>query len=421
MMILNKYILAFAFAAVSTLTNAQDTTQKIIPNRVNSVAQQTKPYVILISADGFRYDLAKKYHATNLLRLSQAGVAAAYLQPSYPSLTFPNHYTIITGLYPAHHGLVDNSFYDEQKTAIYTMSNKKEVADSSWYGGTPLWVLAEQQQMLSASFYWVASESAIHGIRPTYYYIYNEKIDINTRIRTVKSWLQLPAGKRPHFISFYFPEVDHAEHMYGPDSKQAEEAVHFIDESIGKMVAAIDSLHLPVNFIFVADHGMTVVDSKQTLPLPSAIDSNKFIIPYGDALVHLYAKNRADIQPTYDALKRQAVDFDVYLTDKMPKRWHYSKSDDIFNRIGDIILVPKLPKIFNLGNRPTTPGKHGFDPFLTDMHASFYAWGPAFRRHVVMNGFENIHVYPLVAAILGLPYHFQIDGKLRILKPVLKD
>ena len=399
---------------------AQDTTQHMTLNRSNSVKQQAKPYVILISADGFRYDVAKKYNCVNLLHLSETGIAAAYMQPSFPSLTFPNHYTLVTGLYPSHHGLVDNYFYDGQRKEMYGMSNKVTVADSSWYGGTPLWVLAEQQQMLSASFYWVASESGVRGIHPSYYYIYNDKIEIDTRIRTVKNWLQLPEEKRPHLITFYFPEMDHAEHKYGPDSKEAAEAAHFIDESIGKMVAATDSLHLPVNYIFVADHGMTTVDNKHPMPLPVAIDTNKFIIPTGDALLQLYAKHKKDILPTYKALKKAAVGFDVYLPSTTPKRWHYSKTDDVYKRIGDILIVPKLPNIFAIRGRAPDIGKHGFDPVITDMHASFYAWGPAFKQHMKIEGFENIHVYPLVAEILGLPYSFTVDGKLRVLKPVLK-
>jgi predicted AlkP superfamily pyrophosphatase or phosphodiesterase len=400
---------------------AQDTAQKIVPGRFNSAEQEQKPYVILISADGFRYDLAVKYNAVNLLRLRNEGVAAAYMQPSFPSLTFPNHYTIVTGLYPAHHGLADNTFYDEQRKSFYGMGNKAAVADSSWYTGTPLWVLAEKQKMLSASFYWVASESNIQGTRPTYYYVYNDKIGIDSRIQTVKNWLQLPEDRRPHFITFYLPEVDHAEHLYGTDSKQAGDAVHFVDEAIGKMVAAVDSLHLPVNFIFVSDHGMTNIDTEHTLPLPSAIDTAKFYIPGGDALLHLYAKNKKDILPTYNALKKQAVDFDVYLIDKTPKRWHYRKKDDAFNRLGDILLTPKLPKVFNISHRPAIPGHHGFDPAITDMHASFYAWGPAFKQHLAISGFENVHVYPLIAKILGLNYDaHSIDGKLSVLQPVLK-
>ncbi len=407
--------------ALPFLSPGQDTTQKIIAGRVNSPKQQQKPYVILISADGFRWDLADKYHAVNLLRLREQGVAAVSMIPSFPSLTFPNHYTLVTGLYPAHHGLVDNGFYDEQRAKRYGMSMKDVVADSSWYGGTPLWVLAERQKMLSASFYWVASESAIQGVHPSYYYIYNDKIDMPSRIRAVKEWLQLPEARRPHFITFYLPQVDHEEHIYGPESKEAEAAVHFVDESVGGLVSAVDSLHLPVNFIFVADHGMTTVDNVHTMPLPAAVDSNKFIISPGDVLLHLYAKDKKDVLPTYTALKKGGGDFDVYLAEEMPTRWNYSKQDDRYSRIGDILLVPRLPRVFSVSGKPTTPGKHGFDNALFDMHASFYAWGPAFKTHLRIPSFENVHVYPLVATILGLNYSEEaIDGRAAVLKPILK-
>ncbi|RFM25835.1 alkaline phosphatase family protein [Deminuibacter soli] len=421
-MVLRKvaFLLALAFTQHSF---AQDTTQKIVPNRFNSPAQEQKPYVILISADGFRADLADKFNAKNLQRLRAGGVQADYMQPSFPSLTFPNHYTIVTGLYPAHNGLVDNGFYDENRQASYTMGNKKAVADSSWYGGTPLWVLAEQQQMVTASYFWVASESAIKGVRPTYYYNFNDATGIDERIGTVKKWLQLPENQRPHFITFYLSDVDHQEHMYGPDSKEAAAAVQFVDSSVAKLVATVDSLHLPVNFIFVSDHGMTQTDIEHPIALPSVIDTTKFYIPWGDALLHLYAKDKKDVQPTYKALQQQAKDsgsFDVYLPANMPERWHYSKKDDRYNRLGDIILVPHLPRFFSMNTRRPMPGKHGFDPALPDMHATFYAWGPAFNQGQRIAGFENVHVYPLVARILGLHYTEKIDGDPKVLAPTLK-
>jgi predicted AlkP superfamily pyrophosphatase or phosphodiesterase len=399
---------------------SQDTAQHIIPGRYNSVEQQKKPYIILISADGFRYDLAKKYNATNLLRLQTEGVAAEYMQPSYPSLTFPNHYSIITGLYPAHHGIVDNSFYDAQKNQSYTIGNRKAVGDSSWYGGVPLWVLAERQQMLSASYYWVGSESAIDGIRPTYYYTYNTATPIDRRIDAVKNWLLLPPETRPHFITFYFSDVDHQEHVHGIDSKETENAVHFVDESVGKMVKVVDSLGLNVSFIFLADHGMMTVDNEHPLPLPAAVDTTKFLVLPGLPLLHLYAKDKSYIEPTYEALKKEAVDFDVYLTSKTPKRWHYRKKDDVYNRLGDIILVPHAPKIFSIMKGGHLPiGEHGFDPAITEMHASFYAWGPAFQKNKTIDGFENVNVYPMIAKILGLQIDEKIDGKLKVLKPIL--
>lgn len=415
-----KYFCMLFYLIYASNIIAQDTAQKIINGRFNSAAQQEKPYVILISADGFRYDYAEKFHAENLLRLSQQGVAASSMIPSFPSLTFPNHYTIVTGLYPAHHGLVNNNFYDKNKKAAYSLGNKKAVGDSSWYGGTPLWVLAEKQHMLSASFFWVASESAIQGVRPTYYYNYSDAFKIDARINAVKNWLLLPADKRPHFITFYFPEVDHESHTYGPESRQTEEAVHFVDESVGKMAAMVDALHLPVNFIFVSDHGMTAVDTLHSIQIPAALDTNKFIIPRGDALVQLYAKEKKDILPTYEALKKEAKDYDVYLTQNMPTRWHYGKKDDRNDRLGDIILIPHLPLSFNFGKRPVTPGKHGFDPALPDMHATFYAWGPQFKNNKKIGDFENVNIYPLVAKLLGLSYTEKIDGRLKVLKNILK-
>jgi predicted AlkP superfamily pyrophosphatase or phosphodiesterase len=398
-----------------------DITQHIVPGRSNSQQQQKKPYVILISADGFRHDLADKYHAGNLQRLRSNGVAAKSMVPAYPSLTFPNHYTLVTGLYPSHHGLVDNTFYDKKRDEMYRLGNRKAVEDSSWYGGTPLWVLAEQQQMVTASFYWVGSETAVKGVRPTYYYRYNDSIDIDTRIQTVKEWLSLPEEKRPHLITFYLPEVDHEAHMYGPDSKQTEEAVHFIDATIGKMVRMTDSLKLPVNYIFLSDHGMITVDTVNLLPKPAAIDTAKFKVPDGDVLVHMYAYNANDIQPAYEALKKEAVDYDVYTAANVPARWHYGAADDWYKRIGDIILVPRAPKSFQFRRRRNQLlGKHGFDNALPEMHATFYAWGPSFKKQLKIESFENVHVYPLIAEILGLKISEKIDGSLKVLKPVLK-
>ncbi|MFI5153405.1 MAG: ectonucleotide pyrophosphatase/phosphodiesterase [Chitinophagales bacterium] len=413
-------LLVFIAIFFTSHSPAQDTVQKIIPSRSNGPEQQKKPYVILISADGFRYDLAEKYKAKNLLSLRERGVQAEYMEPSFPSLTFPNHYTLITGLYPAHHGLVDNNFYDPKKMAGYSMSNKKAVADSSWYGGTPLWVLAESQNMLSASFYWVASEAAIQSTRPTYYYTYNEAISMDRRIAIVKNWLQLPPGKRPHFINFYIPEVDHQEHRFGVDSKEASEAVQDVDQSIGQLVRTVDSLGLPVNFIFLADHGMTTVDTLSTLTLPATLDTSAFIIPFGFSLIHLYAKDPSKILPAYQLLKKEARGYDVFLPDETPSRWHYRRKDDLYGRLGDIILAAHPPQVFNINRRHVPIGEHGFDPAFTDMRASFYAWGPAFVSHKKIPGFSNVNVYPLIARILGLQVRGKIDGSLKVLKEILR-
>ena len=397
-----------------------DTIQYVIPGRTNRPDQLKKPYIILISADGFRYDLADKYQAENLIRLRTSGVGADYMLPVFPSLTFPNHYSIATGDYPSHNGIVDNNFYDPAKDLVYRMSNKKGVEDSSWYGGTPLWVLAENQGMLSASFYWVGAEAAIRGVRPTYYYKFNSLITMNDRIRYVRNWLLLPEDVRPHLITFYIPDVDHEEHLHGVNSKQVEDAVHYVDRSIAHLVSTIDSLNLPVSYIFLSDHGMVDIDTLHTLTLPKAIDTSRFIIMNSQAIVHMYAKNPEDILPAYKILESAAKDYEVYLATKMPARWHYTKKDDRYNRIGDIILVSHPPKVFNLTGRHLDPATHGFDPAITVMHATFYAWGPAFRENLKIRGFENIHIYPLIADILQLKITDPVDGNLKVLKPIVR-
>jgi predicted AlkP superfamily pyrophosphatase or phosphodiesterase len=396
-----------------------DSIQRIIPGRTNSPAQEHKPYVIFISADGFRHDLADKYQATHLLALRTQGAAATSMIPSYPSVTFPNHYSLATGLYPSHHGLVDNTFFDIQKNRGYRISDRTAVEDSSWYGGTPIWVLAERQQMLSASFFWVGSEAAVEGVRPTYYYRFNDRISLDSRLQTVKDWLTLPEDRRPHLILFYLSQVDHAEHLFGPGSKEAEEAVHLVDDCIGKMTRIVDSLHLPVNYIFVSDHGMAQVDTAHGIAIPTAIDTSRFIVSINGTMIHLYAKDKKDITPAYQALKKAADGFDVYLPDETPQRWHYAEKDDRYHRIGDILLVAHYPRIFH-GHGRIIAGEHGYDNTIPDMGATFYAWGPAIRRGQTIPAFDNVNVYPLIARILGLDLPPAIDGSLKVLQPILR-
>ncbi len=400
-----------------------DTVQKVIPGRSNSPEQEKKPYVIFISADGFRHDLADKYHATHLQALRGKGVAAASMTPAFPSVTFPNHYSLATGLYPAHHGLVDNTFYDPAKGKGYRISDRAAVTDSSWYGGIPLWVLAEQQQMLSASFFWVGTEAAVDGVRPTYYYLFNDRIPLDTRLQAVKDWLTLPEAERPHLILFYLSQVDHAEHLYGPDSKETEAAVHLVDDCVGRMAEIVDSLHLPVNFVFVSDHGMVQVDTAHGI-YPAALDTVRFKVTFGETMIHLYAKDKSDISAEYEALKKEAgapatSGYEVYLASEVPDGWHYSTRDDRYGRIGDIILVARAPRVFAVRGRRINPGAHGFDNALPDIGASFYAWGPAFSR-LAIPAFANVDVYPLIAHILGLTVTQPIDGSLKALSGTLK-
>lgn len=421
---MKSIITALLCALILSASAQSNITQQIVKGRSNSKQQQQKPYVILISADGFRYDYAQKYHAGHLLALSSGGVSAAAMFPSFPSITFPNHYTLVTGLYPAHHGLVGNQFYAPGLKRSYSYKSAS-VTQAEWYGGTPLWVLAEQQKMLSASFYWVGSEAPVKNVLPTYFYHYNEQIDLHNRIQVVKNWLKLPAEKRPHLITIYFPEVDKAGHKYGPESKETARAVYFIDSAVNQLVRAISQTRLPVNYIFVSDHGMVGVSGKNAIQLPAIIDTGKFIISGDGSLIAIYARKpyNGNIESTYNALVKEAKSkgYKVYLKGNMPAYLHYGTKDDWHNHIGDILLIPQYPHVFQLGKWKINPGFHGYDVrTVKAMEATFYAWGPAFKKYLKIAPFENVNVYPIVTHILGLHYSGKTDGTAEVAKKILK-
>src|SRR3984957_20517331 len=229
------------------------------PNSANALKQH---YVVLVSLDGFRWDYAKKYGAAHLLALGKQGVWAPQgMIPSYPSLTFPNHYAIVTGLYPEHNGLVANSFFDEQrqadgKLARYGIGDAKAVTDGSWYSGVPLWSLAEQQGMRSACLFWPGSEAKIAGEVPTDYLHFDDHFDETARINMILSWLNQPETTRPHFITLYYSDVDHAGHEFAPDAQETKAAVAKVDALVGKLYQELDATHLPIDLIVVSDHGM---------------------------------------------------------------------------------------------------------------------------------------------------------------------
>lgn len=419
------FLLLFISFTIFGQQGIADTAQVVVPGRHNSIENQSKPYVIMISTDGFRYDYAKKYNAENLLKLSENGVKAEAMIPSYPSITFPNHWSLITGLYPSHHGLIDNFFYDYKRKETYAMSNKKNAEDGSWYGGTPLWGLAEKQGMVSASLMWVGSASDAGGTRPSYYYPYHEKFTPSEKVEKVVNWLKLPEDRRPHFISLYFPEVDGSGHHFGPDTKETEVAVHLIDQAIGDLVKKVNDLGLKnVNFVFVSDHGMIKVDGGTPLEIPALLfDKNRFDFYNSQTLLRVYVKNPDEVKAVYKELKAHKTgDYDVYLDKKLPKYLHFATRDDQYNRIGQILLLPKAPKIFLEKGKKTSVGKHGYNPrTVPEMKATFYAWGPEFKNNVKIDEFANVNVYPLVAEVLGLKIDQPIDGKLNVLEKILKD
>ncbi|WP_010249386.1 alkaline phosphatase family protein [Myroides injenensis] len=421
---MNKLILSlvslFSLSLITPSVAQDKEKQLVIENRKNDSKQEEKPYVILISIDGFRYDYIEKYNAEFLKELGEQGVRAESMLPSYPSVTFPNHYSIVTGMYPAHHGLVGNRIYDPKMDARYSLGNAKAVKNKEWYGGTPLWVLAEQQGMLSACYYWPGSEADIKETLPSYYYAYSEKSSMDDRIGEVVNWLNLPSEERPHFITFYLPEVDHAGHKYGPDAKETEEAVKFADESIKKLVAEVSKTNLPVNFVVVSDHGMLALNQKKLLSFPLKLKGDELKLVSNGTYMSVFVNDKSKIDEWYNKIKKAAKTkyMKVYKNAELPEEYNFGGEHDRFGRVGDIVITAEPPYYFT--NRKLA-GSHGFDPkTVKEMHAIFLASGPQFKNGVKVESFENVNVYPIITNILGLEIQDEIDGTSKVADEVLK-
>lgn len=417
-------LLACLFSAACSAQNMAPVI--VVGHGPNAAQQIAKHYVVLVSLDGFRYDYTRLYDAKNLMQLASTGASAPDgMIPSYPSLTFPNHYTIVTGLYPEHHGIVANTFYDPSRDQIYAINKPEAVTDGSWYGGTPLWVLAEQQGMRSACFFWPGSEAEIQAQRPTYYLHYDVKVPNELRVDQVLEWLRLPPERRPHFITLYFSDVDHAGHEFGPGSPQVRDAVHGLDEIVGKLAAGLKALNLPVDLIVLADHGMAQYqgDYMNLTPLDPEIRSREKIV--GSLL--MYPKSEADAQSAYQALHGKSDKFEVFRRAQMPRQLHY----DANPRSGDPIVVENGPYAMGFADPrnqrfTATGGNHGYDPAkVPDMKAMFLVVGPDVRENTKLPPFENVNVFPLIAHILGLDTtHLRtgpVDGNLTVLRSVLKE
>ena len=396
-----------------------------VDNGPNSAWAQSQHYVVLVSLDGFRWDYAKRDNAAHLLALARRGVwAPEGMLPSYPSLTFPNHFTIVTGLYPEHTGLVANNFLDPVSGARYSFTDPQAKADSSWYAGVPLWSLAESQGMRTASLFWVGAEAKIAGFLPSWYAHYDAKNEPTpesqlARIDDTVALLRLPAAERPHFIAIYYSEPDHEGHEFGPDAPQTRAAELKMDAIVRKLEAALKATHLPIDLVVVSDHGMIKSEGDW-------IDLDQFTDLTGFDTVGslLYGKTEDDRARVYNQLKRASSQFVVYRLKNVPANLNYNQNP----REGDPVIVATGPYAIRAHapaagqtSKPPTIGMHGFDPHLIpEMKASFFAAGPDLVAGKTVEPFENVNLYPWLAHMLGL-HAPKSDGSLNILSGTLRD
>jgi alkaline phosphatase D len=396
-----------------------------VDHGANSAAAQKAHYVVLVSLDGFRWDYARRGNATHLLALGKQGVwAPEGMLPSFPSLTFPNHFSIVTGLYPEHHGLVANSFFDATKQARYATADAQAVTDGTWYSGTPLWSLAESQGMRSAILLWPGSEAKIAGFVPTWYAHFDSKTEATdaveeARIDDAVALLNLPAAERPHFIAIYYSEPDHEGHLFGPDAPETRAAALKVDGLVGKLKIALDSTGLPIDLVVVSDHGM-VKEEGGWITLDQFADLTGF--ETSGSL--LYGKTEEDRVRVYNQLKKASSQFVVYRRKDVPAGLNYNQNP----REGDPVVVGTGPYAIRAHgppagkeDRPPTVGMHGFDPGkLPQMKASFFAAGPDILEGKTVAPFENVNLYPWLAHLLGLTSG-KTDGSLNVLAGTLRD
>ncbi len=356
-----------------------------------------KRTTVVVSLDGFRWDYPYFYHTPMMDYMAEHGIESGLI-PSFPSKTFPNHYTIATGLYPDHHGIIANSFYDTETNEEFTLNNLEQKMNPKYYGGEPVWITAHKQGLKTAVFYWPGSDVKIQGIYPDVYYVYDQKprLTFKERIDGVLAQLRKAENERPELIMAYMNQPDKSGHKNGPHHLLTRQAVESVDSLIKFLYDGIQFLGLAdeVNLIVLSDHGMTWVDQPHVVNVASYLNKDWYVSIQGNTPANVYVK-KGCAKKVYQALK----DIDhvkVWMKKDVPEYLHYGTN----SRVGDVVVMPDIGYVV-YDKEIEAGGTHGYDPTLQDMHALFRAIGPDIR-HAQLSHFPNVNVYSLVCKLLGI-------------------
>lgn len=378
--------------------------------------------VLLVSIDGFRASALDPQTTPQLARIAAEGVRAAGMIPSYPSLTFPNHYSIVTGLRPDHHGIVHNTMRDPELGG-FKLSDRKAVGEGRWWGGEPIWVGAQRAGLRSATMYWPGSEAPVQGVRPTQWRPFDADVDANARVDQVLAWLDAPAAERPQLVTLYFDMVDHEAHAFGPESPQARAAIAEVDAALGWLREGLAARGLldRTNLIVVSDHGMATVAPNHYVAVEDMVTREEAVVVSIGQVVGI-APNPGFGTVVERRLLGAHEHYDCWRKGELPPRWHYGTHP----RIPPIVCQmhegwDAIPRDV-IRRRPTdrARGSHGYDPALPSMRALFVARGPAFREGARIPAFDNVDVYPLLARLLGID-PAPNDGDIAPLLPALRE
>ncbi|XP_074752439.1 ectonucleotide pyrophosphatase/phosphodiesterase family member 3 [Athene noctua] len=368
------------------------------------------PPLILFSMDGFRAEYLQTWSSLlpNIEKLKTCGTHSKYMRAVYPTKTFPNHYTIVTGLYPESHGIIDNSMYDVNLNAHFSLSGTEKFKPS-WWKGQPVWLTAMYQNLKAGTFFWPGSDVPINGTYPTLYHVFNSSVSYEQRISGILKWLDYTKSERPDFYTLYIEEPDSSGHSFGPVSGGVIKALQVADQALGMLMDGLKqrNLHKCVNLIVLADHGMEMTYCRQLEYMTNYFNQIDFYIYAGPA-ARIRARNVPNDYFAFDSegivknltCKRSPQHFKPYLTPDLPKRFHYANN----------IRIDKVHLLVDrqwLAVRDTTytycdGGNHGYNNEFKSMEAIFLAYGPSFKEKTEVDAFENIEVYNLMCDLLHI-------------------
>lgn len=379
--------------------------------------------LLLISFDGFRSDYLTKTDTPNFDALVKQGVISKGLIPIFPTKTFPNHYSIATGLYPENHNLISNSMVDKQLGLRYSIRDRGQVENPIWYGGEPIWNTVEKSGKKAGTMFWVGSEAPIQNMRPTFWKRYDGDMGGQARIDSVIAWMSLGNEKEIDFGTLYFSKTDDMGHKFGPDSPEVEQAIQNADTLIGYLIRQLKEKDLlsNTNIIIVSDHGMSKISRDKIIVLDNYIDiGNVDIIESSPSLMMNIISG--EVYAIYELLKNANKPMQVYTREDLPERFRLKKSQ----RVPDLVVIPDIGYTINIksifDNQPNYPsgGTHGFDNITKEMQAILILSGPSFKQGIEMPEVENIHLYELMVHLLGIE-SAGTDGSIKPFMHVIKE
>ncbi|MGC4099051.1 MAG: ectonucleotide pyrophosphatase/phosphodiesterase [Nitrospira sp.] len=420
-------LLAFSLIFLSASLGAEDDTARVSPKQpsstsavVNHPKHLEAPIVLLVSFDGFRADYLDRYDLPSFQRFMREGVRAEGLIPVFPSVTHPNHYSIMTGLYPEHHGIVGNVFYDPDREEVFNFS---ESTNGSWYRGDPIWRVAESQGMVTACHSWPGCPATIKKIRSTFWKSYNGDLSNDGRVDQVLSWLQLPDTQRPHVLMLYMGDLDDAGHQFGPDSPEVQRAAEKVDRELGRLLNGLDTLpnQHQIYVILVSDHGMRHVDRANFVWMDDlGLDLSEW---EWKGMLGSYASLHAtagkhDPVSMRDQINDKLKHGRAFLREDVPAALHYRQDP----RIGDVVIIMEQPHLIAWKmDDPSIRGDHGWNPSDPTMHGVFLARGRGLKRGARIPAFQNVDIYPLLAELLNVSIAENIDGQAGRLKQLIME